>query len=352
MVDNIKTVLAFYKRPGDVWEAMYDDCANAKKSIAFEQYIVCNDEIGQRFLELFARKAGEGVAIDLLFDSVGSSQVVNSPFIEKIRSHGGRVRFYRPIKWLSFRPSRWLPRNHTKSMLIDSRIAYVGGVCLADYMKDWRDLHVKITGPLCEGVRENIMQPEKKGRTEKPSRATDFSYVVSTAHMRASPVYKELLLQIRQAKVSIYLVTPYFLPPIRLRLALVRAAKSGIDVRVMTTQKSDVPIASLVSRSYFPAFLRKGVSILAYQGVVLHAKYAVIDGTWATLGSTNMDYLSLIRNREANILINDGAAIETLKADFLADIERCEVLKLDVWKRTPFVLKLVGYAARPFKKMM
>lgn len=347
------TQLTFFKRPGDLWEAMYQDCMEARKSISFEQYIICNDDVGQRFLKLFAKKAEEGVTIDLIFDSIGSQQVIYSSLIRRIRDHGGKVRFYHPVRWSNiFRPARWLPRNHTKAMLIDSKIAYVGGVCLADYMKDWRDLHVRITGDVCKTILENFTYKGNKPPKNKVTKKEDFSYIVSTAHVSASPVYRELLLQIRQAKESVYLVTPYFIPPVRLRLALAHAAKRDIDVKIMTTEKSDVPITSLVSRSYFPGILRKGISILAYQDVVLHAKYAVIDSSWATLGSTNIDYLSLLRNREANILINDIPTIERLKADFIADMAKCKVLEPNVWKDTPFFLKLVGYAGRPFKKMM
>lgn len=353
MKENKHTELTFFKRPDDVWEAMYRDCAAAKRSIAFEQYIICNDHIGQRFLELFAKKTEEGVAINLLFDSLGSQQVKYSSLVSKIRNHGGSVRFYRPIKWINtLRPSKWLPRNHTKSMLIDSNIAYVGGVCLADYMKDWRDLHVRVTGALCKEIQENLMHPKKRILSVRRPRRAGFIYAVSSAHATGNPVYKELLFQIRQAKESIYLVTPYFLPPIRLRLALIKAAKKGIDVKVMTTEETDVPVASLVARSYFSGVLRKGISILAYQGTVLHAKYAIIDSAWATLGSTNMDYLSLIRNREANIIIYDEPTIRRLKEDFITDMSRCKILKINFWKDTPFLLRLIGYLGRPFKKIM
>jgi len=359
IISDSATKLQFYSRTGDAWEAMYCDCLKAKASIEFEEYIMRNDEIGRRFLSLFIVKAKEGVAVHLLLDQIGSRSLIFSPQIKQIREHGGTITFYNPIPWIHvFMPSTWFPRNHTKTMLIDSRIAYIGSVCLADYMRDWRDLYARVTGDLVDSIVQDFayIWAQAIGVDKIPLRPTAsksaFHYVVAKARLTPSPVYKELLLEIAQAEKNIYLATPYFMPPLRLRHALLKAIKRGVKVKVMVTERSDVPLANLISRSYFPRFIRAGISILSYNKSVFHAKYTVIDDSWATMGSTNIDYLSLLRNREANILIRDPATIAALKHAFIADMVHCIILSPDVWKDTPLLSRVVGYLGRAIKRMI
>ena len=359
IISDSATKLQFYSRTGDAWEAMYCDCLKAKASIEFEEYIMRNDEIGRRFLTLFAAKAKEGVAVHLLLDQIGSRSLIYSPLISQLRECGGTINFYNPIPWIHvFMPSTWFPRNHTKTMLIDSSIAYIGSVCLADYMSDWRDLYARVTGDLVDSIVQDFayIWAQAVGVNKIPLRPTatksGFHYVVAKARLTPSPVYNELLSEIAKAEKSVYLATPYFMPPLRLRHALLKAVKRGVTVMVMVTQKSDVPFADLVSRSYFPRFIRAGISILSYNKSVFHAKYTVIDDSWATMGSTNIDYLSLLRNREANILIRDPATIAALKQAFIADRAHCIILSPDVWKNTPFLSRVVGYLGRAIKRMI
>ena len=359
IIANSPTKLEFYSRTCDAWEAMYCDCLKAIASIEFEQYIMQNDEIGRRFLTLFAAKAKEGVAVHLLLDQIGSRSLIYSPLISQLRECGGTINFYNPIPWIHvFMPSTWFPRNHTKTMLIDSSIAYIGSVCLADYMSDWRDLYARVTGDLVDSIVQDFayIWARTAGVMNIPSRPaasnSAFHYVVAKARMTPSPVYKELLSEIGKAEKSIYLATPYFMPPLRLRHALLKAIKRGVTVKVMVTEKSDVPFADLVSCSYFPRFIRAGISILSYNKSVFHAKYTVIDDSWGTMGSTNIDYLSLLSNREANILIRDPATIAVLKKGFIGDMAHCVILSPDVWKNTPFLSKIIGYLGRAIKRMI
>src|SRR5688500_15145462 len=115
--------LQLFTRTYEAWQAMYQDCLDARNSIEFEQYIIRNDETGNRFLKLFAEKAEQGVRVHLLFDRVGSRQVFSLPVIENIRKYGGQVVFYNPIGWINIlTPLTWFPRNHVKALLVDSSI--------------------------------------------------------------------------------------------------------------------------------------------------------------------------------------------------------------------------------------
>ena len=351
--------LQLYSRTHEAWQAMYQDCLMAKISIEFEQYIIRNDEIGRNFLNLFAEKARQGVRIHLLFDRVGSRKIFSSPIINNIRESGGRVVFYNPIGWINLlAPMTWFPRNHVKALLIDSSVAHIGSACLADYMKDWRDIHARVTGdPVGEIEKEFSYTWARANRgidsiSKGITADGDFRYLVARPLLFPNPIYRELLFEISRAQHNIYLATPYFMPPLRLRMALKNAVRRGVKVHVIVTEKTDVPLAVHVSRSYFPTFIRNGIRIFSYKETVFHEKYAIVDDQWAMLGSTNIDYLSLVRNRESNLLIRDEDTIEYLRQHFIRDRESCEELHADFWKKLPLPSRIIGYLGRFLKKMI
>jgi len=317
---------------------MYRDCLDANRSISFEQYIIRDDHIGMRFLNMFLQKARQGVAVRLIFDRIGSRTVFTSPLIQAIRNSGGRVTFYNPIGWHNlFLPSTWFPRDHVKSLLIDGYVSYVGGVCLADYMKDWQDMYVRMTNM---SLRDAL------------SPGDEFDIRFSMPHRARYPIYEELLTRINRATDNVFLATPYFLPPDTLRIALLHAVRRNVDVRIMITEKSDIPLAVHVSRSYFPSLIESGLRIFSYRREVFHAKYAVIDGNWAMLGSANIDYLSLLRNRETELFISDPETVDILKQNFLFDLRYCEELRPDFLRFVPASAKFTGYLGRSLKRVI
>ncbi len=359
-INSQKTQILFYSRTSDAWAIMYEDCAKAKKSIEFEQYIIRNDEVGQKFMELFAKKAREGITIHLLLDRVGSRDLYGSKLVQDIIEHGGSVNFYNLIGWLNlFSPGTWFPRNHTKTLLIDSCIVHIGSVCLADYMVSWRDLHARITGVLVAEIARDFSYIWKRSAGRKGiSRITevsddpDFDYLIAKPHLAPSPIYRELVAKIHAAKHHVYMATPYFLPPQGLRRALRSAANRGVDVRVILTEQTDVPLAVHVSRTYFPKLLKDGLRLFSYKETVYHAKYSVIDGEWATMGSVNLDYLSLLENREANIVMTHYDTVQELEKQFYSDLENCSEIKPDFWQKISLYNKMIGYLGRSVKRML
>ncbi len=355
------TQIKFYLSPHETWDAMYQDCQNAKHSIEFEQYILNNDELGEKFAALFAEKSKQNIAVRLILDKVGSSNMVSSPYFQEIRDNGGEVHFYNPITWFNiFLPHTWYPRNHTKTMLIDSSIAYTGGVCLAAYMRDWRDTQARFTGSMIEDVKNdfaNLLNAFKKRRRRLPTylskiKGNLFRYVISRPHVRANPIYKEMLEKIWAAKKRICIVSPYFLPPKKLRRALYAAALRGVKVQIMTSMKTDVPLADYVGRSYFKQMTHFGIEVLLYKKTVLHAKYSIIDDNWATIGSMNIDYLSLTRNREANIILEDLPTIAEMQGHFDHDMQFCDKAGPDYYRMLPLHVKLIGFLGRVFRRVI
>ncbi|MDD3029911.1 MAG: phospholipase D-like domain-containing protein [Alphaproteobacteria bacterium] len=350
----------FYLTPHEAWEAMYKDCEQAANSIDIEQYILENDAVGQRFVELLIEKAASGVKIFVICDRFGSATFYHSPLIKKLRHHGGRFYFYNIIThWDFFRPWRWFPRTHIKALLVDSRIAYTGGVCFAERMRNWRDTQIRITGPVVAQIRdafdraELIIRHKRSPRLlKKPDREDEFIYLQSNPIVSWPLIYTELVRAIGGAKRYVYITTPFFAPNRRFRRLLISAPAKGVTVMLLVPEHSDVRLADWVFLSYAGKFLDAGVRIFRYQKSVIHSKTVVIDDAWATIGSTNMDVLSFFRNRESNLMTTNAEAIEELKQHFLEDLKQSHELTRDQIAKESFLKIGIGYLARSMKSFI
>lgn len=340
---------------------MYDDCARATRSLYIEQYIIQDDAVGQWFLELFTDKARSGVRVRMILDAVGSRSVQASQAIRDIREAGGKVVFYRPLWWVQILfPSSWFPRNHCKVMVIDEKLAYVGGVCMAEYMAHWRDRQLRITEPLVADIAAQFAcswSRLRKGDDDltvcmRPPQDEPLQYTVQQPRLGRNPIYCTLVAQLDAASHYAYFATPYFFPPQRLRTALLRACRRGVDVIIMISQKTDVPFADDSTRNFLPALLKAGLKVIFYQGTVMHAKYAIIDDKWATVGSTNFDHLSLAYNREANIVIRDRKLVTELKQHFMDDCNHCIPANMQDYRRQTFRQRCVGMIGGTLHKLM
>jgi cardiolipin synthase len=346
------TTWKLFRSPSDAWDAMYADGESARISIEFEQYILQNDKVGNRFLRLFLRKAKEGVQVRLLLDRFGSRTIYQSRKLNVLRRHGVRVVFFNEVSgWRRLRLSSWFPRTHAKVMLVDSQIAYAGGVCFDASMERWRDTHMRATGPVAREVAAAFDSVAKRyfnmilRRTIRPAACAEghIHFEVSRRRRERNAIYRKLLARIGKAKKKIYLVTPYFMPGKRLIRALIDARERGVEVEIMLSECTDSLVADMAIRRYLPALLQAGVRILCYKPVPHHAKIAIVDDCWATLGSMNLDYLSLFRNREGNFIIEDQFIIEDLCQDFETDRQHCRHLTFATLARQPSYYHLVGW---------
>jgi len=320
--------MEFHLTTAEAWAVMTEACEQAKVSIDFEQYIVKADDVGQDFLRLLARKASEGLHVRIILDAFGSRAIGKTSVIAELQSAGAEVAFYHRLRPAElFKPLSWLPRTHAKLLHVDETVTYLGSMCLAEYMRSWRDTMVRLEDGLAEAARrdfDTLWHDLEDGRldgdgAETIVRAMDACYVSQNPKGGHYPLYKALVSAVDGAKHEICIATPYFFPPRRLREALTRAKARGVRIVLLLSHETDVAVADRVTRALLPVWRSKGYEILLYQRSVLHAKYAIIDGEWATLGSCNFDYLSLCRNREANIILRDAAMVAEVARSFADD---------------------------------
>ena len=328
-----------------IWDSILKDCADAKTSIEVEQYILMDDEAGQRFLSLLRDKAAEGVKVRLLLDSVGSRSLRGHPLMDELRAQGAEIQIYNRVHWGNlFTPHRWFPRNHAKAIMVDAHIFHVGSACMADYMSSWEEAHIRIEGEIILNVGQDFKyKPEKSDN--------GYRYLRSTPGRR-NPIYQEMLRCIGSAKRSVCIATPYFMPPILLKRAIAGAVRRGVDVRIVVAAAPDVTIAGVVGQTYFEKMRKQGVNIYLYEPAMMHAKYVVVDDNWAMIGSANLDYLSMLRNRETNLVIDQDTVVTELAKHFDENVGKSRIVDQDFWPQVSWPVKALGYLGRVLKKVL
>jgi len=283
---------------------------NARESIEIATFILGRDEVGRAIVDLLARKAKQGVEVRLLIDAYGCL-LSRGKFVQPLKDAGGRVGVFMPILPLRRRWSANL-RNHRKMAIVDGCHSLVGGMNLAreymgptSYKKRWKDVCMIVTGSAVDHLRTVFWQDWTYCTGEAFDRGL-FSPVVSTNGDNGStvqvvgagpdiperPLYSGVLAALSQARESVWVVTPYFVPDEPLSAALELAARMGCDVRLIIPERSNHPLVDLAGHSFLPDFLAAGVQFYFYQPGMLHAKLIAIDRQLAVVGSANMDIRS------------------------------------------------------------
>ncbi|MBX7149036.1 phosphatidylserine/phosphatidylglycerophosphate/cardiolipin synthase family protein [bacterium] len=348
------------------YKSLRDDIMAATTSVDIEMYYFASDKTGWEFAELLKKKAQQNVKVRLLCDKLGC-QSSSSDLFDDLKAGQVEVKFYNP-PLTPQRPS-W-HRNHRKMMIIDKKIGFLGGFNIgSEYFIDdngrapWRDTGIKFDIP--ELVQEmffyfgdvwnhNKLSLKNFWYKSKPPvwEKGPFHLASSKGWRRQNAIRAEYDRAIRTAKVNILITNPYFVPNRRLARLLRFVAASGVDVRILTAGISDIKLVKWASQSTYTRFLKSGVKIYEYQNRVLHAKSAVIDGTWFTVGTSNFDYLSLYKNLEINFFGQDASYGELLVNQFKIDLESAHEITLAQWKKRPWWQKLIEKFAYFFRKWM
>ena len=350
--------ITIYTSGESVYEDMLEAIDNAQHSIHMETFIWKNDETGQRFLDAFNRAADRGVEVFIIYDGFANLVIPSSFYDFSDRVHVYRMPVVRRPFWKG--PLRFSGFNHSKILVVDDNIGFVGGYNFGSlYSRQWRDTHIREIGPAVWGLRSSIASVWNEDRD--PEHAIDWvapknwdPEVRVSANLPIQLVYpiREMYMNaINRAQHHIWVNTPYFIPDQQILDCLLDAAARGVDVRIMVPKDSNHILADWVSRGFYGQLLEGGVTILLYAACMIHAKTATIDGEWSTVGTANIDRLSLSFNYETNVEIVDPDFAAEMEKVFLADYEHCEELSSPQWRdRHPMarVAETILVPLRPF----
>ncbi|PFH12135.1 cardiolipin synthase [Collimonas sp. PA-H2] len=352
--------------------AMIAAIGQARSTINFETYIFDQDQLGQRFADILIEKQRAGVQVNIIYDSVGSIGTP-SEFFERMRAAGIRLVEFNPVNPLK-RFGRWQlnHRDHRKILVVDGKVGFTGGVNIsAAYANSslfrsrlrssagpvgWRDTHIQIEGPAVASLQLLFLQTWSNQHAED---LPDLDYFPKleqagdkTVHVLGSQpdgdysLYKAYILAIQQARQSIHITTPYFAPDRQLADALIAAARRGVDVSLILPSVTDSGLVFRAGQSFYTQLLSAGIRIYQLQGSVLHAKTAVIDGNWSTVGSANMDIRSFLHNYEANVIVIDDQFGHEMERAFREDVRGSRQITLEQWQQRPFSDRVKEWAAR------
>jgi cardiolipin synthase len=341
---------------------MFEDCSKATQSIALEQFIFSDDELGRKLIDICIARAAEGVRVRFMWDAAGSFTFFGSAIAEELKSKGIELIFWKTLVPSYFTVSNfrsWYLRNHRRTLVIDEKIGYTGSISVRDSMKDWRDTNVRLEGPVVSEMTNafNRMWARATIRTPIPKRVRardpEFRYITNYPAPGRRHIYTQLVEAFRSARKYIYITTPYFVPTHRLARIIKLAAHRGVDVRIILPEKSDhYPALDLAARSYFRILLESGVRIFLYEGNIIHSKSIVVDGEWSTVGSLNMDNASLLYNYEANIVTTNVKFAEELAAHFVNDVQKSTEVTREEWNKRFFTEKVLSAAIRLIRKFL
>ncbi len=349
------------------FDILMQDLRRARRFIYLQYYIFEDDRIGNAIADILISKAKSGVKVKVIYDHLGNFKVKRK-FYRRMREAGVEVYPFFKISLLHL-GARINWRNHRKLCLIDGRVGYIGGMNVADRYIDggkfgvWRDIHLRVTGPILRSFNHsfcydwNFMgRPIPEDFTPVDAKASDgeigMQLVTSGPTGQWGNISLMFLKAIGNAKKSIYLQTPYFLPTEGLLRALQAAALSKIDVRVMIPRKSDSAMLRHASFSYIKDCLRAGIKVYLYEPGMLHGKVIIVDDDFVTVGSTNFDFRSFEHNFEANLFVYSKDFNERMTDIFMRDLEEStRVLPYD-WEHRPRIDKMKQSVMRLFSPIL
>jgi cardiolipin synthase A/B len=350
---------------GEFFPALCEAIDGAQQLVHLETYIFALDETGQRVSAALCAAARRGVSVRLVVDGFGSRSFVDTQ-LDALTAAGVQVLvFRREISLLSLRRQR-LRRLHRKLANIDGRIAFVGGINIIDDDVPGQtprfDYAIRIEGPLTHQVRqaqENLwrMLHWSQLRRRTPQRSIKLPAPPIAGGIQARLVLRDnlrhrhdiedaYLTAIAHARHSILIANAYFLPGRRFRAALLEASKRGVDVTLLLQGRVEYWLLHHACNALYPQLMAAGLRIVEYRKSFLHAKVAVIDDNWATVGSSNIDPFSLALAREANVIINNAAFCHILRSSLQAAIaDGGAELSADHWQKQPPLRRLLSWTA-------
>ncbi len=345
----------------------------AAREVLLETYLFENDATGQRIADALRRAARRGVTVRVMVDGFGGR-----PFVELLmgglEAEGVEVLVYRrEVGSWRFRRHR-LRRLHRKIVTVDGRVAWVGGINIIDDLQDGGPPHprydyaVRVEGPLVAVIvhavhqlwwlvswahlRERGVPPKRPARRPQPVGDVRAAFVVRDNLGNRREIEEAYLDAVHGAAEEIIIACAYFFPGRSFRQALVDAATRGVRVTLLLQGLADHPTLAYATRALYPHFLERGIRLFEYHRSYLHAKVAVVDGRWATVGSSNIDPFSLLLAREANVVVEDAVFAGELRVSLQRAMREGGVeLRREDWKRLPRMRRMLSWLAYQFVRL-
>ena len=338
----------------------------AHTEVHLETYIFNADPSAEAVRDALMRASRRGVVVRLLIDGVGSRELP-AEWLAALKAAGVSVLSYRPLAGRGWRSNpRSLRRLHRKLAVVDARIAFLGGMNLIDDFEPVRfeaprlDFSVEVQGPLLARIHESArrlwrlvaltqLQPDRRKAPIEPAWPTDgrmrAAFVVRDNFAHRRDIERAYLAALALARDEIIIANAYFLPGHRFTRLLKKAAARGVAVHLLVQGHTDHPFFQLAARALYRDLLAAGINIHEYHASELHAKVAVVDGHWATVGSSNIDPFSLLLAREANLVVDDPAFAADLRQRLQQAIGQSAALDPADWQRRPWLHRILSSAA-------
>ena len=359
------------------YAAMFEAIRSAKNHINLETFILEDDEIGKKFTDLLLRKQAEGVQVNIIYDSMGSFTTSES-FFKHLRDGGIHVVEFNPVsplkghlKWLMINP------DHRKILIIDGKVAISGGVNISKVYSGrlskrkkvkgvplpWRDTDVQIEGPAVAEFQKLFLDTWSKQEGPKLSKPNYYPKMKEDGNalvrvLGSAPgsdnriTFIAYVAAITFAEHSIHLTNAYFVPDKQILKAFTDAARRGVDVKIILPATTDSQLVLNAARHNYSELLKAGVKIYERRNVVLHAKTAVIDGVWSTVGSTNLDSLSLLSDDEVNAVVLSREFAVEMEHTFTDDLAQSDQIQKDKWEERSLSQKIKEAAAHLFSRWL
>jgi cardiolipin synthase A/B len=366
----------------DTYRAMFNAIEGAEDNINLETFEFMDDPIGQEFADALIAKQRAGVQVNVIYDSYGSW---NTPaaFFQRMRESGIRVLQFDPLSPVA-RRFHWatVHRDHRKLMIVDGRTAILGGINLSDVyssspssesakregkqpqadLGSWRDTDIEIKGPAVAECQKLFIEHwmSQRGRPLSPRRyfaalsgqGNDIVRIIGFAPGELSLIYVTLISAINNAETNVYITDAYFAPDARMLDAMESAARRGVDVKLLVPGASTSSLVQAAGRSHYLNLLNAGVKVYEWRGNMLHAKTATVDHVWSTVGSSNLDWWSIVRDDELNATILSGGFGQEMDRMFARDLQNAREIDPEQWKSRSIFERIYETFARMIQPML
>lgn len=356
---NITEPYQLFSDPLKYYNAMIVDIESAQKYVYLETFRIAKDEIGERFRHILTKKAKEGVIVKILVDYWGAGSIDQSYFEELIK-YNGEVRFFEKIIFNTDVFTKSHRRNHRKLLLIDDSISYIGSSNITGYNMNWRESVLRMTDNITPVFVKLFMQDfrnynkyiQSNNDNTKTIINGNFEIIRDAPSIKRKNINRKFIKLIKEAKRSITIETPYFLPGFFMRKALIDATLRGIQVNIIMPKHSDVGLIDILRNKYFGILYKSGISILFFEPNNLHAKLLLIDRKIFAIGSSNFDYRSFRYMYEIMMFGVNRSIATQVHQHTKKTISDSSKFDYEKWKNRPLINRFFEWLLLPFRHLL